>query len=58
MSSWHPYSDLLYLKCGKPFDGEQETKEMKRITTLGAEKKRNDLINGQEKTDDKHSLTH
>ena len=38
VSSWHPYSDPP-----RPSEGEQETKKIRMATTLGAEKKRNDL---------------
>ena len=34
---------------GKHSEGEQESKKMKMTTTLGEEKKRNDLIKRQEK---------
>ena len=43
VSSWHPYSDLP-----RP-QGEQETKKIRMATTLGAEKKRNDLTKREEK---------
>ena len=45
VSSWHPYSDLT-----RPSEGEQETKKIRMATTLGAEKKRNDLTKREEKT--------
>ena len=45
MSSWHPHSDLP-----RPSEGEQETKKIKMVTTLGAEKKRSDLTKREEKT--------
>ena len=44
VSSWHPYSDL-----SRPSEGELETKKIKMATTLGAEKKRNDLTKREEK---------
>ena len=47
MSSWHPYTDLP--RGEKHSEGEEETKKMKMTTTLGVEKRRNDLIKRQEK---------
>ena len=44
VSSWHPYGDLP-----RPSEGEQETKKIRMATTLGAEKKRNDLTKREEK---------
>ena len=44
VSSWHPYTDLP-----RPSEGEQETKKIRMTTTLGAEKKRNDLTKQEEK---------
>ena len=44
VSSWHPYSDLP-----RPSEGEQETKKIRMATTLGAEKKRNDLTKREQK---------
>ena len=44
VSSWHPYSNLP-----RPSEGEQETKKIRMATTLGAEKKRNDLTKRKEK---------
>ena len=48
VSSWHPYTDLS--RSEKNSEGKQElTKKMKMTTTLGVEKKRNDLIKRQGK---------
>ena len=47
MSSWNPYIDIP--RGEKHSEGEQETKKIKMTTTLGAEKKRNDLKKRQEK---------
>ena len=44
VSSWHPYTDLP-----RPSGGEKETKKIRMATTLGAEKKRNDLTKREEK---------
>ena len=44
VSSWRPYGDLP-----RPSEGEQETKKIRMATTLGAEKKRNDLTKREEK---------
>ena len=44
VSSWHPYGYLP-----RPSEGEQETKKIRMATTLGAEKKRNDLTKREEK---------
>ena len=45
--SWHPYT---YLPRGeKPSEGEQETRKIKMTTTLGVEKKLNDLIKRRKK---------
>ena len=45
VSSWHPYVDLP-----RPSeDDQQETKKIRMATTLGAEKKRNDLTKREEK---------
>ena len=45
VSSWHPYTDLP-----RPSGGEKEAKKIKTATTtLGAEKKRNDLPKREEK---------
>ena len=44
VSSCHPYSDLP-----RPSGGEKETKKIRMATTLGAEKKRNDLAKREEK---------
>ena len=44
MSSWHLYTDLP-----RPSEGEKEAKKIKMATTLGAEKKRNDLTKREEK---------
>ena len=44
VSSWHPYTDLR-----RPSGGEKEAKKIKMATTLGAEKKRNDLTKREEK---------
>ena len=44
VSSWHPYSDLP-----RSSEGEQETKKIRMATTLGAEKKRNDITKREEK---------
>ena len=43
-SSWHPYTDLP-----RPSGGEKEAKKIKMATTLGVEKKRNDLTKREEK---------
>ena len=45
VSSCHPYSDLP-----RPSEGEQETKKLRMATTLGAEKKRNDLTKREKMT--------
>ena len=42
VSSWHPYKP-------RPSEGEQETKKIRMATTLGAEKKQNDLTKREEK---------
>ena len=47
MSSWHPYTDLC--RGEKPSEGEQQTKKIRMATTLGSEKKQNDLTNREEK---------
>ena len=44
VSSRHPYGDLP-----RPSVGEQKTKKIRMATTLGAEKKRNDLTKPEEK---------
>ena len=44
VSSWHPYGDQP-----RPSGGEKEAKKVKMATTLGAEKKRNDLTKREEK---------
>ena len=44
VSSSHPYTDLP-----RPSGGKQETKKIRMATTLGAEKKRNDLTKREEK---------
>ena len=44
VSSWHPY-----IGQPQPSGGEKEVKKIKMATTLGAEKKRNDLTKREEK---------
>ena len=44
VSLWHPYADQP-----QPSGGEKEAKKIKMATTLGAEKKRNDLTKREEK---------
>ena len=44
VSSWHSYTDQP-----QPSGGEKEAKKIKMATTLGAEKKRNDLTKREEK---------
>ena len=44
LSSWHPYTDQP-----RPSGGEKEANKKKMATTLGAEKKRNDLTKREEK---------
>ena len=45
VSSWHPYTDQPQPSGGEEF----EAKKIKMATTLGAEKKRNDLTKREEK---------
>ena len=44
VSSWHPYTDLP-----RPSGGEKKAKKIEMATTLGAEKKGNDLTKQEEK---------
>ena len=44
VSSWHLYTDQP-----RPSGGEKEAKKIKMATTVGAEKKRNDLTKQEEK---------
>ena len=44
VSSWHPYTDQ-----SQPSGGEKEAEKIQMATTLGAEKKRNDLTKREEK---------
>ena len=47
VSSWYPYFGLS--RGEKPSEGEQEIKKIKMATTLGAEKKWNDLTKREKK---------
>ena len=44
LTSWHPYTDLP-----RPSGGEKKAKKIEMATTLGAEKKGNDLTKQEEK---------